>query len=272
MKKGRVAAVQMTSYSDVKRNLVIAEKWIGQAVDEGAKFIVLPEMFAVMGIDQMDKVKICESFGSGPIQDFLSEQAAKHGVWIAGGTIPLAVDHCKDKVSAACLIYDDRGKVAARYDKIHLFDVTMNATRESYHESKTTAPGHDVVVVQTPFGKLGIAVCYDIRFPEMFRTMHDKGVELIILPSAFTSTTGSAHWDILVRARAIENQVYMIAAAQTGVHESGRKTFGHSMIVDPWGVVKSVLPEDSGVVVGEIDLDSLHAMRAEFPVLLHRRM
>lgn len=266
----RVAAIQMTSHSEVHKNLEIAEKLIIDAVDKGAQLIVLPEMFAVMGMDQLDKVKIRETIGRGPIQHFLSQQASKYGVWLVGGTIPIAVEEATEKVNATCLLYDDKGERVARYDKIHLFDVTVSATRESYHESKTTMPGNQIVVVPTPFGKLGLAVCYDIRFPELFRTMHDKEVELIVLPAAFTHTTGSAHWDVLVRARAIENQVYMITAAQTGLHENGRKTYGHSMIVDPWGVVKATLPEKEGIVVGDIDLDYLHHMRGEFPVLTHR--
>lgn len=268
----RVAAIQMTSHSDVKKNFEMAEKLIREATDKGAQLIVLPEMFAVMGIDQLDKVKIREVYGQGPIQDFLSQQAARYGVWLVGGTIPVAAENAPEKVHASCLLYDDLGNVAARYDKIHLFDVSLSATRENYQESKTTLPGNKVTVVPTPFGKLGLAVCYDIRFPELFRIMHYEGVEIIILPSAFTYTTGSAHWDILVRARAIENQVYLIASAQTGLHESGRKTYGHSMIVDPWGVVKATLTDAPGVIVAEVDLEIVHKVREEFPALLHRRM
>lgn len=268
----RVAAIQMTSCSDVKKNLVVAEQFIREAVEKGARLIVLPEMFAIMGIDQMDKVNVREKAGHGSIQDFLAEQAKKYGVWLVGGTIPVVVETTDEKVYAACFLYDDQGRVVSRYDKIHLFDVNLSATRESYHESKTTVPGDKVIVVSTPFGKLGLAVCYDIRFPELFRTMHDQGVDMIVLPSAFTGTTGSAHWEVLVRARAIENQAYMITAAQTGVHENGRKTWGHSMIVDPWGVVMASLSFDEGVVVADIDLDYARKVREEFPVLAHRRM
>lgn len=267
----RVAAIQMTSHSDVEKNLKTAEKYISEAAQKGAKLIVLPEMFAVMGIDQLDKVKIRETLGQGRIQDFLSQQAAKYGVWLVGGTIPVAVKNSSEKVHAACLVYDDKGQRVAYYEKIHLFDVTLSGTRESYQESKTTVPGNKVVVLPTPFGKIGLAVCYDVRFPEMFRTMHDQDVECIILPAAFTYTTGSAHWDILVRARAIENQVYIIAAAQTGQHDNGRKTYGHSMIVDPWGMVKANLSEEQGVVIADMDMDYLRKMRGEFPVLLHRK-
>ena len=267
----RVAAIQMTSGSDVKKNLEQAEKLISSAKDQGAKLIVLPEMFAMMGIDQMDKVKMRESYGSGPIQDFLQKQAAKQRIWLVGGTIPIAVEDSDEKVNATCLLLNDQGSVVARYDKIHMFDVSVSATRESYHESKTTKAGNKIVVAQTPFGKIGLAVCYDLRFPELFRSMHDQDVEIVALPAAFTFTTGSAHWDILTRARAIENQVYVIAAAQTGVHENGRKTFGHSMIVDPWGQVKASLPEGSGIVISNIDFNYLKRIRGEFPVLSHRR-
>lgn len=267
----RVAAIQMTSGPDVQKNLDKAKELISMAADQGAKLIVLPEMFAVMGVDQVDKIKTRETFGHGPIQQFLSESAAKHHVWLVGGTLPIVVEDSNEKVNATCLLFNDAGKVVARYDKIHLFDVTMSATRESYHESKTTKPGHQIIVTPTPFGKLGLAVCYDIRFPELFRSMHDQGVEIIALPAAFTFTTGSAHWDILTRARAVENQVFFIAAAQTGIHENGRKTFGHSMIIDPWGRVKACLPDTQGVVVSDIDFDYLKKIRSEFPVLSHRR-
>ncbi len=267
-----VAAIQMTSGPDVQKNLNMAKELIAKAVNEGAKFVVLPEMFAVMGLDQMDKVKTRETFGHGPIQDFLHEEAKKHGIWLVGGTIPIAVTDSHEKVNATCLVFDDKGEVRARYDKIHMFDVSIQATRESYHESKTTQAGSQVVVTPTPFGKLGLAVCYDVRFPELFRTMHDQGVEIVVLPAAFTFATGSMHWDVLVRARAIENQIYLIAAAQTGLHDNGRKTYGHSMIVDPWGVVKAHLTNEPGVVVSEIDFDYLKKIRAEFPVLSHRRV
>src|SRR3990167_1884367 len=231
----RVAAIQMNSGHSIQKNLAAAKKWIGEASDQGAQLVVLPEMFAVMGMDQMDKIKVREKLGDGLIQHFLSEEAREHGIWLVGGTIPLAVQDAHEKVHAACLVFDDKGKQAARYDKIHLFDVTLDAARECYAESKTTTAGNQVVVVPTPFGKLGLAVCYDVRFPELFRAMHEKQVEVVALPAAFTLTTGSVHWDVLVRSRAIENQIYLIAAAQTGLHENGRKTYGHSMIVDPWG-------------------------------------
>lgn len=264
----RVAAVQMTSTQDLQHNLKMAEKWITLAAEQDAQLVVLPEMFAMMGVDQ-DKINIREAKGHGPIQDFLRAQAAKHHIWLVGGTLPMTTAHA-EKASATCLLYDDAGNVVTQYDKIHLFDVSLQATKESYHESKNILAGKNIVVVNTPVGKIGLAVCYDVRFPEMFRQMHDEGVEIIILPAAFTFTTGAAHWEVLLRARAIENQVYLVAAAQTGLHQNGRKTFGHSMVVDPWGVVKASLPEQQGIVVADIDLDYLQRLRNEFPVLEHR--
>lgn len=265
------AAIQMTSGHDVKQNLASAKKLIAEAVDQGAKLVVLPEMFAVMGLDQMDKVKTREPFGHGPIQDFLQEQAQKHDIWLVGGTIPISVEQDSQKVSACCLLYDNHGAVVARYDKIHLFDIRISE-KEAHHESKTTYAGEKITVAETPFGKLGLAVCYDVRFPEMFRKMHEQNVEVVILPAAFTYTTGAAHWDILVRARAIENQVYVVASAQTGVHENQRKTYGHSMIVNPWGVVLAIKPEGQGVIVADIDIELLQKMRTDFPFLTHRRI
>lgn len=269
--KDRVASIQMTSGFEVKENLHIAKKLIQQAVNEGAGLVVLPEMFAMMGVDQVDKIKHKELLGHGPIQDFLQEQAAKLKIYLVGGTIPIATES-ENKVNAACLVFNDEGKQIARYDKIHLFDVTLNGKTESYSESQTTEPGGKIAVIQTPFGKLGLAVCYDLRFPELFRLMHEQDVEIIALPSAFTSVTGAAHWETLVRARAIENLVYVIASGQTGTHPNGRKTFGHSMIVNPWGEIKATLPQGIGVIVADIHLDYLHQLRNEFPALLHRRV
>jgi predicted amidohydrolase len=267
----RVAAIQMTSAHDVGQNLLSAEKLIQRAVDEGAKLVVLPEMFAIMGLDQMDKVKYRETMGHGRIQDFLRDQAIKHKIFLVGGTIPIATDN-SNKVYASCLVFNDQGQCIARYNKIHLFDVEIPEHKEKYSESHTTLPGGKIVVMDTPFGKLGLAVCYDIRFPELFRMMHIRSVEVIAFPAAFTFTTGSAHWDILVRARAIENQVYIIAAAQTGAHSNSRKTYGHSMIVNPWGDIQATLPAEEGVVIADIDLNSLHQLRGDFPTLKHRKL
>lgn len=266
----RVACIQMTSTQDVAQNLAETKKLIQKACDEGAKLIVLPENFAIMGLDAADKVNCKEEFGKGRIQDFLKNEASENRIWLVGGTIPLAAPN-QQKVYAACLVYNDQGQCVARYDKIHLFDVTIPESKESHSESNTIVPGQDVVVIDTPFGKLGIAVCYDLRFPELFRLMQIKGAEIVALPAAFTQATGLAHWEVLIRARAIENQIYMLAAAQTGEHPNHRKTYGHSMIANPWGEVKASLPIAIGALTADIDLKFLHQLRGDFPVLQHRK-
>jgi len=266
-----VAAVQMASGPNVKANLEEAEKLIKTAVQQDAELVVLPENFAIMGLSEMDKVAIAETAGEGPIQQFLSQQASKHGVWIVGGTIPVE-SGVTGKVYSASLLYNDSGDMVARYDKIHLFDVLLEDSNESYNESETIESGDDIVVVDTPFGKLGMAVCYDLRFPELFRAMADVGMEICVLPSAFTSLTGRAHWESLLRARAIENLCYMVAPDQGGYHKNGRETYGDSMIIDPWGVVLNRLPHGTGVVVSDIDLEKLRKTRKNFPALQHKRL
>lgn len=267
----RVAAIQMASGPNVNANLIEAGRLIGRAVDAGAELVVLPENFALMGMSEQDKVDLREAPGAGPIQNFLAQQADKHRVWVVGGTIPLEAS-TSDKVRAACLVYDSRGERVGRYDKVHLFDVHIEESNEHYEESQTIEPGNDAVVLDTPFGRLGLAVCYDLRFPELFRRMHQEQVELVALPAAFTAMTGRAHWETLVRARAIENLSYVIAAAQGGYHVNGRETWGHSMIVDPWGRVLDELPQGSGVVVAEFDRERIANTRRNFPVLTHRRI
>jgi deaminated glutathione amidase len=267
----RIAAIQMASSASVGSNLTEAARLISRAVDAGADLVVLPENFAHMGMKEPDKLAVAESLGSGQIQNFLATQADKHRVWIVGGTIPLKAES-PQHVRAACLLYNDHGKVVARYDKIHMFDVKIHETGEMYSESDTVEYGKQVVVVDTPFGRLGLAVCYDIRFPELFRRMVNEKVEIIALPSAFTATTGKAHWEILVRARAIENLSYVIAAAQGGYHINGRETHGDSMIVDPWGKILDRLPRGSGFVIANINLDFLRQVRRTFPTLEHRRI
>lgn len=267
----RIAAVQMASGPNLNANLLEAERLIGAAVDAGAELVVLPENFAFMGEAERDKLKVKESEGDGPVQSFLSEQAARHGIWLVGGTIPLAVDD-PDKVRAACILYDDKGQAQARYDKIHLFDVSLEETGERYTESEAIEPGSRAVTADTPFGRIGLAVCYDLRFPELFRNMSREGVDLIALPAAFTAATGKAHWDPLVRARAIENLCYMVAAAQGGYHANGRETYGHSMVVDPWGIVLEQLPRGAGVAVADMDRERVNRLRRSFPALEHRRL
>lgn len=264
----QVAAIQMTSSNDVQQNLQIAKQLIQEAVMLGAKLIVLPENFAYMGHHPKDKLQHQEAFGSGPIQDFLSNTARNQQIWIVGGTIPLSAT-ITDKVRASCLVYNEKGDCVGRYDKLHLFDVMVPDNQEIHTESATIEAGHEVVVVPTPLGRLGLAICYDIRFPEIFRQMHLQQVEMIALPAAFTYATGVAHWEILLRARAIENLSYVVAAAQTGVHINGRKTYGHSMIIQPWGEIIACLKEGSGAVVGEINLNDLHKIRGDFPALKH---
>ena len=266
-----VAAIQMASGPNVKANLEEAEKLIKTAVQQEAKLVVLPENFAIMGMTEVDKVAIAETAGEGPIQQFLSQQASKHGVWIVGGTIPVE-SSVTGKVYSTSLLYNDSGDMVARYDKIHLFDVMLEDSNESYNESETIESGNDVVVVDTPFGKLGMAICYDLRFPELFRAMADVGMEICVLPSAFTNLTGRAHWESLLRARAIENLCYIIAPDQGGYHKNGRETYGDSMIVDPWGVVLNRLPHGTGVVVSDVDLEKLRNTRQNFPALQHRRL
>ncbi len=267
----KVAAIQMCSSHEVDRNLETAATFIADAAKHDAKLVVLPEMFAIMGQTPFDKVNVKEEFGSGKIQDFLSQQALKHQVWIVGGTIPIACDDV-NKVRAACLVYNDEGELVARYDKIHLFDISLSE-KETYRESETTEAGDEIVVVQTPYGKLGLAVCYDIRFPELFRCLFNKGAEIIILPSAFTVPTGEAHWELLTRARAVENFSYLIGAAQGGTHVNGRKTFGNTLIIEPWGNIISKKQDlEEGVVYADIDLAKVHEARKKIPAHEHRKI
>lgn len=262
----KLAAIQMCSSYDVDTNLATAKILIAKAADAGAKLVVLPEMFAIMGMDQLAKIQIKEPFGHGKIQDFLSHMASEHHIWLVGGTIPLACDE-PHKVRAACLVYDETGDVAARYDKIHMFDVNISAT-EGYQESATIQAGEDGIVVDTPLGKLGVAVCFDIRFPDMFTQMASLGAEIIAIPSAFTVPTGEAHWEILTRARAIDSFCYIVGACQGGIHPNGRKTWGHSVIVNPWGQIIAEQKENQpGVIEAQIDLSELHRIRQVIPIL-----
>jgi predicted amidohydrolase len=266
-----VACIQMASGPNLGANLLEAERLIEEAVSQQARLVVLPENFALMGKTERDKVELREKPGSGTIQTFLAEQAARHGIWLVGGTVPLVADDA-NKVRASCLVYDDKGKLAGRYDKIHLFDVQLVDSNEQYTESQTIEPGSEVVVLDTPFGRMGLSVCYDLRFPELFRQQLEAGMEIIVLPSAFTAITGRAHWEVLVRARAIENLCYVIAPDQGGYHLNGRETFGHSMIVDPWGTVLNSLARGPGVVCADVELGRLNSARRNFPSIQHRRL
>jgi nitrilase len=271
IQKPRVAAIQMATGPNVNANLLEAERMIAEAAAAGAELVVLPENFAFMGKDDQDLYALREPDGNGTLQTFLSRTAARVGVWLVGGTIPLDAGK-SGRIRSACLVFNDQGVRVARYDKIHLFDVNLPGGDERYQESATVEPGEDIVVIDTPFGNLGLAICYDLRFPELFRQMLDSGVELIALPSAFTAQTGKAHWEPLVRARAIENLVYMIAAGQGGYHLNGRETHGHSMIVDPWGAVLAQVPRGSGYICCPLDRGFQDAVRRSFPTIEHRRL
>jgi len=263
----KVAAIQMASGPNVSGNLSEARRLIAKAVEQGARLVVLPEFFAIMGMNDRDKVKVREHLGQGPIQDFLSETARHFKIWLVGGSIPLA-GNSPDKVLNSCLAFDEHGKQVARYDKIHLFNLELG--NENYHEARTIEAGNQVVVVDSPFGRIGIGICYDLRFPELFRAM--KNVDIIVLPSAFTETTGKMHWELLVRARAVENLAYVIASAQGGYHVNGRETHGNSMVVDPWGRVLDRLPRGSGVVVADVNPAYQASLRASLPALSHRTL
>lgn len=266
-----IAAIQMASGPNVQANLDQAERLIAEAVAQSAKLVVLPEYFSFMGKTDQDRVPHAEVDGEGLVQKFLSEQAKKHKIWLVGGTIPIKSKD-DNKVYASCMLFDDKGERIASYNKVHLFDVHIDESDENYDESATTIPGDETVVVDTPFGKLGLAVCYDLRFPEMFRTMVNQGMEICVIPSSFTALTGKAHWEVLVRARAIENLCYVVAAAQGGYHVSGRETYGDSVIVNPWGTVLNHMGKGAGVVVAKLDKAFQETTREHFPVLKHRRL
>ncbi len=269
-----VAAVQMNSGGELARNLRNAGQLLEQAHAQRARLALLPENFALMGANERDKLALAEDDGRGPIQDFLASAACKLQMWIVAGTVPLKTAEA-GRVHAACLAYDAAGQRVARYDKMHLFDVDVPGTAggERYRESATIAPGAEsFVVLDSPAGRLGLSVCYDLRFPELYRGLSARNAELLLVPSAFTERTGAAHWDVLLRARAIENQCYVVAANQCGGHPGGRRTFGHSCIVDPWGQVLAQRAAGEGIVAAAVPSRTLHDLRRTFPVLEHRRI
>ena len=267
-----VAAIQMVSTDAVSKNLELAERLIKKAVSKKAKLITLPENFPLMGKRDEDRLAITESYNDGPLQLFLSEQSKRYKIWLLGGTIPLKSNN-PEKVFATNLLFNPDGDCIARYDKIHLFDVMLDGRdEESYCESKTFESGNDVVVVKTEIGNIGLSVCYDLRFPEMYRKMHQKNVQIITAPSAFTATTGKAHWETLLRTRAIENLCYLIASNQGGIHANNRETWGHSMIVDPWGEILAEVKEETGVAIAKIDINKQINLRKRFPTLTHRKL
>jgi len=265
LKNARVAAIQMVSSTSVEENLRTAEALIAEAAAQGADLVALPEYFPIMGRRDADKFAVREPDGNGPIQDFLAETACRHGVWVVGGSMPL-VAHVDDKVLNTCLVFNPQGARVARYDKIHLFGFQKGTER--YNESATIEPGRLPVTFDTPFGRIGLSICYDLRFPELFRALGE--IDLLVLPAAFTEVTGRAHWEILLRARAIENQCYVLAIGQGGVHENRRETHGNSMLIDPWGEVIVRRDKGAGVVIGELDHARIAEVRTSLPALTHR--
>ncbi len=273
---GRVAAIQMVSTHDIDANLQEARRLLKEAADQGVSVAVLPENFAVLATHQMLQCGRTEAGDQPVIRAFLAEQAGTLGLWIVGGSLPLAErpdgTTISDRVRACCLVFDAQGREVARYDKIHLFDAMVEDAHGQYRESDTFEPGDQLVTVDTPAGKLGLAICYDLRFPELFRALRAEGVDWVCLPSAFTWQTGDAHWHALIRARAIENQVAVVAPGQGGQNSERRRTYGHSLICDPWGKVVSELAEGPGIVVADLDGDQLAELRKRMPVWEHRRL
>jgi nitrilase len=259
MPKVKLAAVQMVSGPEVAPNLEAAARLIGAAAAAGARLVALPENFYIIGRHEGDKVKARERDGSGPIQDFLREISLKHRVWVLAGTVPIETKN-PNLIRSASMLYDDAGKRVARYDKMHVFK--FDGGDERYDEARTVEPGERPVAVDSPFGRLALSVCYDVRFPELYRGLGE--FDVMFVPSAFTVPTGAAHWETLLRARAIENQAYVVAPAQGGTHASGRRTYGHTMVIDPWGEVLGVQPEGEGVVLAEIDLEHSRQLRRRF--------
>ena len=265
----KIAAVQMVSTPSVERNLETAGRLIAQAAAQGAQLVALPEYFCLMGTHDTDKLAVAETPGHGPMQSMLSAAAREHGVWLIGGTIPLKAAAVEKVYNASC-VYAPDGSLAARYDKLHLF--RFNNGVEEYDEGRVLQAGREPVAFHAGPCRVGLSICYDLRFPELYRALMTPPCDLIAVPAAFTHTTGQAHWELLLRARAVENQCYVIAPAQGGRHENGRRTWGHSMVIDPWGEVIKVLPEGEGVVTAEMDVARIAQVRAQLPALTHRRL
>jgi nitrilase len=257
----------MVSTPSVDENIATVRKRIAQAAEQGAQLVLLPEYWPTMGMHERDKLALAERLDAGPIQSFMSAIAREHKLWLIGGTLPLVTPD-EDKVWNTTMVYGPDGVRVARYDKVHLFNFSRGA--ESYDEARTIQSGREVQTFDAPFGRVGLSVCYDLRFPELYRAMGDCA--LIVVPAAFTCTTGKAHWEVLLRARAIENQCYVLAAAQGGHHVNGRNTWGHSMLIDPWGEIKAELDSGEGLVIGDIDPHHLASIRSNLPALKHRRM
>jgi nitrilase len=267
VKDVRVAAVQMVSGPEVAANLVTAARLIADAAAQGAQFVALPEYFPLIGATDADRLAARENVGAGPIQDFLAEAARRHGIWLVAGSIPtFAAD--PGKLRNTCLVFDDAGRQVARYDKIHLFGFARG--EERYDEAATIEAGNAPAAFDTPWGRVGVGICYDLRFPELFRALGQ--FDLLVLPAAFTETTGRAHWELLLRARAVENQCYVVASAQGGRHPNGRLTHGNSMVIDPWGEILARLDKGEGAAVAELSSARLAEVRASLPALQHRKL
>lgn len=267
----RVAALQMNSGADVAENLRTADRLLAEAAADQCEIAVLPENFALMPVKGRDKSQHAEAEGDGPIQAFLADAACRHGLWIVGGSIPLRTSD-PDRVYGTTVVVDTGGAIKAVYRKIHLFDVDLPDRAESYRESNSMMPGDDAVIVDTPIGVIGLTICYDLRFPELFRELVSLGASVFTVPAAFTAVTGKAHWHTLLRARAIENLAWVVAPGQTGTHPDGRATYGHSLICDPWGRVVAELEQGDGIIVADVDIDAAAKLRREFPALSNRRL
>ena len=267
---GTIATLQLCADAEVAPNLAVAGELVRRAAGAGAAVALLPENFGFMGRSEADKLRVAERDGAGPMQDFLAEAAARHRIWLIGGTLPMKVPESPERTTNTCLVYDADGRRVARYDKIHLFDVDLPGRTESYRESAFVERGQAAVLVDTPVGRVGLSVCYDVRFPELYRELVRQGAQVLVVPAAFTAPTGRAHWEVLLRARAIENMAYVAAAAQSGLHANGRETYGDSLVVDYWGRVLDRLPRGSGLVTADIDLAAQASARDSFPVLANR--
>ncbi len=270
MSNFKVSCVQIASGPNIEANLLEVGKYIEESKELGADIVILPENFAMMAAKDLDYLDIKENFGSGKIQDFISNLAEKNDIWIVAGTIPIKSDS-EEKVYSACIVFDNNGNIISSYNKIHLFDVNLVESNEQYNESDIYLHGDSIVAVDTPFCKIGLSICYDLRFPELFRNLSNLDVDLICMPAAFTAITGKAHWEHLIKSRAIENLVYFAASAQGGYHVSGRETYGHSMIINPWGETLSIIKNGSGIIVSDIDLKSQVRLRKNFPCLEHKK-
>jgi deaminated glutathione amidase len=264
----KIAAVQMVSTPHWADNQASAARLVAQAAAAGARLVALPEYFCVMGHKDTDKLALAEAPGQGVIQQFLADTAREHGIWLIGGTLPIA--HAAGQALNRCCVFAPDGSAAAHYDKVHLF--SFDNGRERYDEGRTLVAGTQPVGLQAGNVRVGLSVCYDLRFPELYRALMSPPCDLLCVPAAFTHTTGQAHWELLLRARAIENQCYVLAAAQGGLHANGRRTWGHSMVVGPWGEVISVLPEGEGVVLAELDAQRINQVRQQLPAVQHRKL